>query len=243
LADFSDYIVFVDESGDHGLVSIDPQFPVFTLAFCVISKAEYASTVVPAFQSFKFDFWGHDGVVLHEHEMRRQEGEFGFLRTDPVLRGNFLTRITGLIEEAPFKIIAATIDKTTLTSRYTTPYNPYEIALRFCMENLLQMMIREGQAGRNMHVMFESRGKKEDNELELEFRRICANGARWGYKAPDFTWMSFAPRFLPKKVNSTGLQMADLVARPIALKTFRPEQTNRAFDSLSSKISFRKSFP
>jgi hypothetical protein len=29
----SDYIVYVDESGDHGLVSVDPEYPVFVLAF------------------------------------------------------------------------------------------------------------------------------------------------------------------------------------------------------------------
>ena len=34
--DFSDFIVFADESGDHGLVSINPQFPVFALAFFVV---------------------------------------------------------------------------------------------------------------------------------------------------------------------------------------------------------------
>lgn len=30
---FSDSIVFVDESGDHSLVSIDPPCPMFVLAF------------------------------------------------------------------------------------------------------------------------------------------------------------------------------------------------------------------
>lgn len=30
---FSDFLVFVDESGDHGLDSIDPGYPVFVLAF------------------------------------------------------------------------------------------------------------------------------------------------------------------------------------------------------------------
>jgi hypothetical protein len=42
---FADYIVFVDESGDHGLHNIDPQFPVFTLAFCIVSKADYLATI------------------------------------------------------------------------------------------------------------------------------------------------------------------------------------------------------
>ena len=31
---FSDYIVYVDESGDHGL-KIAPLYPIFVLAFCV----------------------------------------------------------------------------------------------------------------------------------------------------------------------------------------------------------------
>ena len=41
---FSDYIVYVDETGDHGLVSIDPQFPVFGLVFCLANKEDYVST-------------------------------------------------------------------------------------------------------------------------------------------------------------------------------------------------------
>jgi hypothetical protein len=42
MPDFSDFIVYADESGDHGLVSIDPQFPVFALTFCVMRKATQA---------------------------------------------------------------------------------------------------------------------------------------------------------------------------------------------------------
>lgn len=35
---------------------------------------------------------------------------------------------------------------------------------------------------------------------------------------------------------SSGLQLADLVARPIGLKTLRPGQENRAFESLQPKF-------
>ena len=31
---FSKYIVYVDESGDHSLQSIDDNYPLFVLAFC-----------------------------------------------------------------------------------------------------------------------------------------------------------------------------------------------------------------
>ena len=77
---FSDYIVYADESGDHSLTSIDPQFPVFVLAFCIlIQKAAYTDHVVPAFQRFKFEFWGHDSVVLHGHDIRKAQDDFNIL--------------------------------------------------------------------------------------------------------------------------------------------------------------------
>lgn len=243
VTEFSDYIVFVDESGDHGLTGIDPQFPVFALALCVLRKEDYIAQITPNFQRFKFAFFGHDEVILHEHEIRKQQRPFAFLRADPALRARFMDGISGLIAAAPFTLIASVIDKTRLVDRYASPWNPYEIALRFCMERLLAFLRMQRQQEHLTHVCFESRGAKEDGDLELEFRRICANGARWGWNAPDFSKMSFEPLFTPKASNSIGLQMADLVARPIALNTMRPNQPNRAFETLSPKISKIKVFP
>ncbi len=88
-----------------------------------------------------------------------------------------------------------------------------------------------------MHVVFESRGRKEDAELELHFRRIAANQANWGYKQPDFRSMEWEPIFIDKKSNSSGLQLADLMARPIGLKALRPTQENRAFEVLRPKLA------
>lgn len=42
--------------------------------------------------------------------------------------------------------------------------------------------------------------------------------------------------FSDKKVMSSGLQLADLVARPIGLNLLRPEQENRAFGVLKKKL-------
>ena len=79
-AAFADYIVFVDESGDHSLTSIDADFPVFALAFCIVEKADYIAKIVPEMQALKFKYWGHDAIVLHEHDIRKEKGEFAFLR-------------------------------------------------------------------------------------------------------------------------------------------------------------------
>ncbi len=62
MPEFSDYIVFVDESGDHTLPAVDPQYPMFVLAFCLASKDDYAGRIAPAVLRFKFRHFGHDQV-------------------------------------------------------------------------------------------------------------------------------------------------------------------------------------
>lgn len=56
---FSDYIVYVDESGDHGLRHINPEYPVFVLAFCLLHKQTYVEQVAPKIQELKFRYFGH----------------------------------------------------------------------------------------------------------------------------------------------------------------------------------------
>ena len=55
--------------------------------------------------------------------------------------------------------------------------------------------------------------------------------------------IKFEPVFVPKASNSIGLQIADLVARPLTLKYLRPEQSNRTYQILESKELIRKVFP
>jgi len=98
------------------------------------------------------------------------------------------------------------------------------------------------EKGKKVTVVFESRGKVEDQDLEIEFRRICDNERNWGYKNPDFKICEFEPVFAPKSVNSSGLQLADLVACPIGINSIRPDQANRAFEIISDKLE-RKVFP
>lgn len=226
---FGDFIVYVDESGDHGLKNIDPQHPVFTLALCIVDKATYTSTIVPAFQNLKFEFFGHDAVVLHSHHIRKAYGDFNVLQNATV-RKAFVDRLTGSIGAAPFTVIASVIDKSRHVRRYVNPVSPYTIALEFCVERLQRFLSERGQTDRLTHVIVESRGKSEDKDLELEFRRIC-DGA--GYSGQIH---NLAIRFMAKNHNSTGLQLADLVAHPIGRHVMAPNQLNRAYDVVMPKF-------
>ena len=110
MPEFSDYIVYVDESGDHGLQSINPEYPMFVLAFCVFKVSDYTDLVTPRIQQFKFHQFGHDIVILHEHELRKYEGPFGFLMNRE-RRDEFMGELSSIVEDAPFRLIATAIRK------------------------------------------------------------------------------------------------------------------------------------
>jgi Protein of unknown function (DUF3800) len=226
---FSDYIVYADESGDHNLVAINPQNPVFVLVFAIFKKQDYVASVVPEIQRLKFDYWGHDSVVLHGHDIRKRTGDFNIL-LNSTRREPFLARISAVLEAMPVTIIAAAIDKSKHVKQFADPANPYAIALTFCMERL-QWWLKDQEALKHTtHVVVECRGKAEDQLLELEFRRI-ADGHNALGKMPNLDI-----RFMDKKHNSTGLQVADLIAHPIARHVIDPAQPNRGFDIVKTKF-------
>lgn len=227
-----DYIVYVDESGDHGLVTPDLGYPVFVLAFCIVRKAEYYSRIMPAIAELKFKHFGHDMVILHEHEIRKARGPFSRL-TDRSRRDSFMADLTQVISEAPFNIVAVCVQKQKLNEQYVQPAHPYNLAMQFGVERLHALLVANGQTGKKTHVVFESRGRREDDALELEFRRVC-DGANYNAQQLPFEFV-----LADKRTNSCGLQLADLIARPIGLRILRPHQPNRAFDIIEPKFRRR----
>jgi hypothetical protein len=226
---FSNFVVYVDESGDHGMQTLDPNYPVFVLSFCIFHKRYYCETVVPALEKFKFNHFGHDLVVLHEHEIRKEKGIFNFFLSREH-KHEFLNELTQIIDKSNFILASCVINKTELQNKSGTVSNPYHLALGFCLETLYEFLQEKNQDDATTHVVVECRGKKEDNELELEFRRMCDGDNKYGARLP------FNIIFADKKVNSSGLQLADLVARPIGMQVLRPTQENRAFDVLKNKF-------
>lgn len=226
---FSDYIVYVDESGDHSLASIDRDYPVFVLALCVFHKRHYAEKIAPAVQKLKFNYFGHDSVVLHENEIRKQKGDFAFLSHRPT-REEFMDRLSSVMDASNFILIACVVDKVRLSRSEGASSNPYHIALGVCLEALRAFLAEKRQDEFKTHVLVECRGKKEDAELELEFRRIC-DGDNPGNRILPFDVV-----FADKKANLAGLQLADLVARPVGINYIRPQQDNKAFETLKQKF-------
>ena len=231
---YSDYVIFVDESGDHSLESIDPEYPVFVLDFCIFRKEHYTTAVVPRVQEFKFRHFGHDLVVLHEHDIRRQKPPFVFLKSQGK-REAFMEELTRLVDEAEFTIVASVIDKESHVELYTYPDNPYHVALLFCMERARNLLREQEQHENITHIVVEKRGKREDRELELEFRRIRDGGIVSSGLKPRSPMPNFEIVFADKRINSTGLQLADLTARPIGRRVL-DQQSTRPWKVIEKKL-------
>jgi len=155
---FSNYVVYVDESGDHSLKSIDQNYPIFVLAFCVFNKRHYSEAIVSALEKFKFNHFGHDQVVLHENEIRKETGAFNIFKSRDE-KHDFLHGLTEIIDRSNFILISCTIDKRTTRSQGDTESNPYHTALGFCMETLYELMKEKKQHGKRTHVIVECRGE------------------------------------------------------------------------------------
>ena len=225
---FSDFVVFVDESGDHSLKSIDPEYPVFVLLFCIMNKAEYSARLVPAVKELKFRYFGHDSVIFHERDIRKKSGPFS--RFGMKERERFLEELTAIMEATEYHVVAVVINKRKHKVRYLDPTHPYYLAMRFGLERLYFFTNSHGKNWHSVHVICEARGANEDRQLELEFRRICDGENGVGKRLP------FEIVILDKKANCEGLQLADLMARPVGLSVLRPDQPNRAMQVLEKKF-------
>jgi hypothetical protein len=114
-APHSDYC-FVDESGDHSLDVINPQYPVFVLAFCILPCKAYVEQITPAVRRLKFDLFGHDMLILHEHDIRKKTGPFAQLNKDR--RDALMDGLTEIIAAAPMTLVAVVISKVKHKARH-----------------------------------------------------------------------------------------------------------------------------
>ena len=227
--DYSDYIIYVDESGDSNLHSIDRNYPIFVLDFCIFNKTHYNTFVVREFQAFKLRYFGHDNVILYGRDIVNQKKVFKFLQSEQK-RTCFMNEFIQLMQDIKVSVVGAVIKKSEFVEQYKTPWHPDFIALRFCMERAYMFLRDVNQHNKTTHIIVEKRGKKGDNELELAFQRIRA-GDNQVAAMPNFEI-----EFADKKVNSVGLQLANFTAYPIGRHVINPEQPNRSWDIIKDKI-------
>lgn len=200
----------------------------------VICDSEtYINEIIPHTCKLKFDFFGHEGAILHSRDIRRAQNEFGFL-TDPGMRPPFYERLNGIMSSNDYQLIAAFIRKQRHKDRYGDWANhPYDMALTFALERLLPLLEEAGQ--RSIKIIAESRGTNEDDDLHYSFLKVVNGGTDY-IRSDRFNKIHFDLEFRPKKSNLVGHQLADLAAYPIARYVIDETKENAPFDIVRRKF-------
>jgi hypothetical protein len=131
------------ESGDHSLEFINSRYPLFVLAFGVFQKCHYAQKVIPALSMLKIETFGHDLIILHEHEIRKRTGVFNKLN----LRGSekLMRALSDAVTAIDVVFIPIVIDKCALKELGADPTHVYHLAMQLGLEKLYQFLRERDQ--------------------------------------------------------------------------------------------------
>ena len=88
---------------------------------------------------------------------------------------------------------------------------------------------------KNIEVIAEARGKKEDGKLHAQHQLVLSHGTTY-VNSQRFQKRFSDIRFAKKKSNNLGTQLADLVAYPLATKVLYPKRENLAFKIIEPKM-------
>jgi hypothetical protein len=232
------YSLYIDESGDHGLSNLNPDFPIFLLCGIVISSENYEK-LNNGFNSVKRDIWKSEHVIFHSRDIRKCEKEFKYL-FNLNLKAEFYKKLDNIITSCNYKVIAAAIKKVNYIKKYgKLSDDVYEISLSFIIERTIFYLQSLKESDVSLEIIIERRGAKEDKKLQEHFQKISSRGT--GYiKAGKLSEYNLTISFKNKKENINGLQLADLIAYPIARYILEPERINPAFEVFKDKL-YKKS--
>ena len=228
------YLLFMDESGDHGLKTIDPNFPIFVLTGLLFSEENY-QVVCRKIDEFKNKYLGTAEVILHRRDMRKYERGFEIL-FDADVKRRFYADLNGILQDASYTIISSIINKQKHIEQYgKLADDPYEIALTFVLERTL-FEADDKRDVTEIHVTIEGRGKKEDALLAKRYNELLYRGTGQVESRRLTNVYDEELEVRLKRDNDCGLQLADLCAYPIARYFLNNNEPNPAYEVIKGKI-------
>jgi hypothetical protein len=204
-------VMFLDESGDHNLENIDPNYPVFVLGGVIVDRT-YARTVIQSrVQQLKRDFFGRDDIILHTGDIVRAQKDFASLK-DAGLKDRFIEALTLMMQELDYTVVACVIQKPAYAAKRGT--NAVDV-YRYSIEILVERFCDEIGAIEDGGMIFaETRRADLDHDLNLAWEQLKRTGTRFvGSNVIDARIVDLSLK--DKRLNIAGLQLADLVVLPI----------------------------
>lgn len=231
-------ILFVDETGDHSLTKIDKSYPVFVLAGVVVDESYHDSTLTDALNAFKTKHFGTTDIVLHSKEMTHPQSAKSNLYMkfmDAEFRRKFYKDFEHLLGQLDIHLVACVIMKTKHFANYgLEAKDPYLLSF----DNLLNRLVFDLTNDQKGKIVAESRNSVLDNQLEISYLTARVEGTNKVQAAEIKLKLESAIKFNQKTDNIAGLQIADMVASPIARHYMgKPERVGH---QLSYKSVFNK---
>lgn len=221
----SEYIVFVDESGTPVTHKPDPQFPIFSLQFVLVRKDTYVAKIEPEFKKFKLRHHGSDAIVLHGRKIDSKEGEFRILR-DRELYGRYVRELDTLIGSTDMRLYSAYFLQLEVAKLGALSVHPYAYFMHELL-NLIEQEVRVPGVRTRCEVVVESRRGSDAEMLD----------AYESYKEAFRTaQVEFELQLAEKSLNVIGLQVADLVAKPVARFCLNRMEPGREWPTVSKKV-------
>ena len=204
-------ILFLDESGDHNLSVIDPQYPIFVLGG-VIADEEFAEgPLTDALEEFKTEVFGRTDIVLHTADITRNRNGFESMKEE-AFRDHFYSRLNELMLTLSYSVVTCVIRKDDYLSRFgLAALDPYLISLDILVEIFC---FDVGDVSKGGSIVAERRDPTLDRGLELAWSNLNIQGTR-RIQGRAVRERLADLRLLDKKDNVAGLQLADLVVSPI----------------------------
>lgn len=229
----SKFYLFIDECGDQNLENFNPNFPVFTLCGVLVSR-DNLRKLEDSFNSLKMEFWGRKDVIIHSREIRRCKNDFLNL-LDPAVKAKFYERVNSILSQKDvYVIVACTILKEPFIRIFSNMEDVYGLSLSYLIERSI-FCIDDICENASIDIIFEKRGKIEDKTLTKFYNGLRVTGTKWiDAERLQNRISGFTSR--AKKENVIGLQIADLIAYPIARKVLDPQASNPAFEVIKHNI-------
>lgn len=224
----SRYVIFGDESGDHGL-NAKSHSRAFVIAFAIFRRDLYEKIARPAVQDFKRRYFGDAQTLLHEREIRKGEGPFRTLK-GAAERDEALQDLRLLLEHLPYSIVAVGIDKDRFVPDMSSRGSPYQRRFLEALSTFLLSMPGDWLESTPTEIVVDSRGAKEDSELEQLVNSLTESAD------PIAASFRFRIRFTRKAQVEIGVEIADLIANPISSRVLGREHETIPFSTLESKF-------
>ena len=199
-------IIFVDEYGTpwkNNRKAYNDSRDIFAIIGVYFADRKNYSVAEQSFLDLKAQFFYSRNIVAHDQKMRKGNHPFYAFRHSGK-RDDFYREFARRAANWNYEVFLAIIDQPAHFLRYTSPRDPYKIALQFMLERFEYN--KQIFAPSSIDLVLESRGEDFDSALTCVIANRCRLPSSFSYSPP--TYHSF---FFKKNDRVAGLEIADLL--------------------------------